>query len=149
MLSNTATYRPALLMVFVAMLLGACSALSPQPRTLSPEQMAQLEERVRGRWQTIIDRDFEATYDYASPAYRASFPKQLFVKQFSYTVEWQLTGLEIVHYDAGAAVASVAVRVMSKPTKQTLVSAKFGALPSTFREQWLLVDGQWWYSANI
>ena len=32
--------------------------------------------------------DFEKAWEYMTPAYRASFPKELYVKKFSYAVEW-------------------------------------------------------------
>jgi hypothetical protein len=136
----------------VVVLVGAaaftgCSA-TPTKQTLSDADRAHLEQRVRDRWQTLVEKDFAQTWEYSTPTYRALFPKRMFVHQFSYTVDWQLTGVKIVNYDADAAVASVAVRVMSKPTKQTAISAEFGALPSTIEESWILVDGEWWYSAN-
>jgi hypothetical protein len=43
----------------------------------------------------------------------------------------------------------VVVRVMSKPTKQTSAAAKaIGAMPRELRERWILVDREWWFSAN-
>jgi hypothetical protein len=65
-------------------------------------------------------------------------------------VEWELTSVEFLNYDAGAAVASVAVRVMSRPVKQTsAASVAIGSVPTRFVEQWILSDGEWWYSANL
>ncbi len=127
---------------------AGCSGLAPQPQTLSEEDIAALEERVRGRWEALIARDFAAAYEYASPNYRAVFSKGMFIRNFSYTLDWQLTAIEVLAYDAEAAVASVAVRVMSKSTKQTAVSAQFGFVPSTIRERWVSIDGEWWHSAN-
>ncbi len=133
----------------LGVLVSACGDSGSGKRELTEADIAQLEERVRARWQTLEAKDFGATWEYSTPTYRALFPKRLFVNKFSYAVDWQLTGVEVVNYDADAAVASVAVRVMSKSTKQTAVSAKFGALPSTIRENWVLTDGEWWHSANI
>lgn len=109
-----------------------------------------LERRVGGRWEALIGRDWGRVYEYHSPAYRAVFPREMFPHKFSYMVEWELTGVEIVAYDAAAAVASVAVRVMSRPVKQTsAASAAIGAVPTRIVEQWILSDGEWWYSANL
>lgn len=137
-----------LCLVLALALTAACSGLSPQPRELSEADIAALEERVRARWQTLIDKDFEAAYEFASPNYRAVFSKGMFIRNFSYTLDWQLTAVEVLAYDADAAVASVAVRVMSKSTKQTSVSAQFGFVPTTVRERWVSIDGEWWHSAN-
>ena len=74
----------------------------------------------------------------------------MYERRFSYMVEWELTSVEVVNYDAAAAVASVAVRVMSRPVKQTSAASKaIGAVPTRFVEQWILQDGEWWYSANL
>ena len=73
-----------------------------------------------------------------------------YVKNFSYAVEWELTDVEIVNYDGDAAVASVVVRVMSKPTKQTSVaSVVVGATHSILSERWIFTEGQWWFSAKF
>ena len=137
---------PAAFLVVVLALLGSgCS----EPDELSAEQAAALEQRVRDRWQTIIARDFDATWEFATPNYRGIFPKHLYRYNFSYGVEWELTAVDILNYDARAAVASVGARVMTKPTKPTSAASKaIGALPVTVREKWILIDGVWWHSAK-
>ena len=120
-----------LCLALVLTLVAGCSGLAPQPRELTEAEVAALEERVRGRWQALIARDFEAAYDYASPNYRAVFSKGMFIRNFSYTLDWQLTAVEVLAYDAEAAV-----------------SAQFGFVPSTIRERWVSIDGEWWHSAN-
>jgi hypothetical protein len=108
-----------------------------------------LEQRVRDRFQALVARDFEKVWEYMTPSYRAIFSKQLYAKKFSYAVELQLTGVEVVNYDSDAAVASVVVRVMSKPTKQTsTASMLIGATPSSLGEKWVFSQGQWWFSVN-
>ena len=119
------------------------------PDELSAEQASALEQRVRGRWQTLVARDFGKAWEVSTPNFREVFPKSLYVQKFSYMVDWELTGVEVVNYDADAAVASVAVRVMSKPTKFSSAASKaIGALPATIIEQWILIDDVWWYSVK-
>jgi hypothetical protein len=131
----------------IAMLLVLLLAGCSQPEDLSEQQLTALQERVANRWQTKIDREFEKTWEYSTPAFRDVFPKRLYPLQFSYAVEWELTGVEVVNYDARAAVASVVVRVMSKPTKLTSkASEALGAVETALREQWILIDGEWWFS---
>ena len=145
MMRSAGRFPGALLIVMLMAIGSGCSA----PDELSPEQTAALEQRVRERWQTIIDRDFGATWEFETPTYRSVFPKRLYRYKFSYGVEWELTGIDVLHYDARAAVASVGVRVMTKPTKPTSAASKaIGALPVTVREKWMLIDGEWWHSAN-
>lgn len=126
--------------------LGGCAT----PKTLSPEDVDRLEARAMARWKLLEQRDWSAAYDFMSPAYREVFTRRMYEGRFSYMVEWELTSVEVVNYDAAAAVASVAVRVMSRPVKQTSAASKaIGAVPTRFVEQWILQDGEWWYSANL
>ncbi len=132
------------LTVMVA-LLGGCAT----QKRLSEAQEADLLARAEARWRALEGRDWSSAYDFTSPAYREVFPREMYVGKFSYMVEWELTSIEILNYDAGAAVASVAARVMSRPVKQTsAASAAIGSVPTFMVEQWILVDDQWWFSAN-
>ncbi len=133
------------LAVLIALLLAGCG----KPDTLTEEQVIALEDRVYARWQTKIAREFDKTWEFSTPTYRATFPQELYRFGYSYAVEWELTGIEVLDYHADAAVASVAVRVMSKPTKLTSSASRaIGAVPVTIIEQWILIDGEWWYSAR-
>ncbi|MDB4261694.1 hypothetical protein N9878_02370 [bacterium] len=133
---------------FLALMLGLLVACSQQD-SLSEEQVGALEDRVHARWESLIARDFKRAWSFGTPAFKQAFPQKLYPLKFSYSLDWELTSIEVVNYDAPAAVASVVVRVMSKPTKQTSAASRaVGAVPVTFREQWILIDGEWWYSAN-
>ena len=145
MLKNSIARSCYLLLLALCTVFAGCS----EQQTLSEKQRLALEERVADRWQALESRDFEQAWEYTSPNYRAIFPKQLYVKKFSYAVKWELTGIEIVNYDGAAAVASVVTRVMSEPTKRTSTASELiGATPTSFREQWIFTEGQWWFSAN-
>lgn len=137
---------------FLALSLGLTlisSAWAAPPEGMTPEQVAALEQRAKARWQALTTRDYARAWEFSTPNYRSVFPKELYVLQFSYAVDRQLTGVEVLDYDAAAAVASVTARVMSKPLKQTSeASVAMGALPVTYREKWMLIDGQWWYSSS-
>jgi len=145
-LCNTAAkWAGVLTAVFLVV---ACTADNP-PAELTPQSEAALLERATQRWHALEKKDFAATYKYTTPNYRRVFPKALYANKFSYAVDWELTGVELVNYDARAAVASVAVRVMSKPTKQTSsASIAMGALPITLHEKWIRVEGEWWYGTQ-
>ena len=135
----------------IALLLALSGLLSSCARqdSLSEEQVGALEDRVFERWESLISRDFKQAWSFGTPAFKEAFPQKLYPLKFSYSLDWELTSIEVVNYDARAGVASVVVRVMSKPTKQTSAASKaLGAVPVNFREQWILIDGEWWYSAN-
>jgi hypothetical protein len=135
-----------LALALAAALLVGCAS----PRTLNEDTRARIVERATARWEALAARDYATAWEYTSPAYREVFSKALYENKFSYMVEWELTSVEFLNYDAGAAVASVAVRVMSRPVKQTsAASVAIGSVPTRFVEQWILSDGEWWYSANL
>jgi hypothetical protein len=132
----------------IVVILGMLIACSQEPEWNEAQRTA-LEQRVRLRWQALEVRDFDKAWEFSSPKYRASFPKHLYARNFSYAVAWELTGVEILNYDSDAAVASVVARVMSKPTKQTSsASVKIGMIPTYLRERWIFAEGQWWFSTN-
>ena len=137
-----------LLAVFLVSLAGL-PVRAETPEGLSQKQVETLQQRVRQRWQTLIDHDFEKTWAFSTPTFRGIFPKSLYVHNFSYAVESELTSVEVVDYDADAAVASVVAGVMSKSTKQTSAASRaLGAVPTTIREKWIFTDGEWWHSTN-
>jgi len=144
----SAAIKPLLLGVFLAGLL-APTVWSAVPEGLTEEQVAALEQRVRARWQALSERDYDKVWEYSTPVYRSIFPKDLYVLQFSYAVDRWLTGVEVLNYDAAAAVASVTARVMSKPLKQTSTASQaLGAVPVSVREKWMFIDGEWWFSVD-
>ncbi len=137
------------LAIFTVLLVSACADPGQESGEATDARLEDLERRVEERWQARIAHDWGKAWEYTSPAYREVFPKHLYVKKFSYAAEWELTGAELLHYDGDAAVASVVVRVMSKPTKQTsTASVLVGAIPRELREKWIFDQGEWWYSAN-
>ncbi len=138
-----------ILAISLVLFVAACTDSGQDLPDVAEPSLEDLERRVEERWQARIAHDWGRAYEYSSPAYREVFPKQLYVRKFSYTADWELTGIEVTNYDPLAAVASVVVRVMSRPSKQTTAAAKaVGAMPRELRERWILVDGEWWYSAN-
>lgn len=132
-------------MFFLASMVGCTSS-----SRISEEGQGLLLERAEARWLALVDRDWATAYEYTSPAYRGVISQSMYQRKFSYMVEWELTSVDFVNYDARAAVASVAIGVMSRPVKQTsAASVAIGTVPTRIVEQWILVDGEWWYSANL
>ena len=139
-------WSPRTFGVFVCLLLlSGCAS----QQKLSDEQRSQLRGRVEARWAALEAQDYDLAYTFMSPAYRDVFSAEMYGIQFSYMVERELTSVEILNYDAPAAVASVAVGVMSRPVKQTsAASAAIGAVPVVSVEQWIFRNKSWWYSVN-
>ena len=148
MLRNLLHRISPLLIGLLLVLLGLSGGCASGPQW-DDAQRAILEQRVRERYQALVARDYKKAWEYTTPSYRAIFSKQLYAKKFSYAVDLELTGVEVVNYDSDAAVASVVVRVMSKPTKQTsTASMLIGATPRSLGEKWVFSQDQWWFSVN-
>ena len=138
-----------ILAISLVLFVAACTDSGQDLPDVAGPSLEDLERRVEERWQARIAHDWGRAYEYSSPAYREVFPKQLYVRKFSYTADWELTGIEVTNYDPLAAVASVVVRVMSRPTKLTSAAAKaLGPMPRALHERWIFVDGEWWFGAN-
>ena len=149
MLRAKCNWIQALLLAVLLVSLTGLPVRAETPEGLSEKQLEALQQRVRERWQTLIDHDFAKTWEFSTPTFRGIFPKSLYVHNFSYAVDWELTSVEVVDYDADAAVASVVTGVMSKSTKQTSSASRaLGAVPITIREKWIFTDGEWWHSTN-
>jgi hypothetical protein len=140
-------------MLCLSLALYGCSgedatAPAEAPGTLSKAQQEALRQRVEGRWHAMERGDFAAVYEYATPNYRRIFSKSMYLNKFGHDIRWVLTGVDILNYDAEAAVASVAVRVMSESTKQTTLASGVGLVPNTVDEKWFFIDGEWWNNAK-
>ena len=134
----------------MVLLFGASCSEQSSPQVSADPDLDRLEQRVRERWNTLIAKDFKSTWEFNTPNYRRVFPKELYIGKFSYALDWQLTEVKVVNYDAAAAVASVEARVMSSSIKQTSASARaFGKMPTTIREKWMFIDGEWWYLTKV
>lgn len=149
MLSSFCVGAVRAVVTLLVVLLVGCDSGQDTANELTKVQQQQLETKVAQRWQARIAGDWDKAWEFTSPAYREVFPKQLYARKFSYAVQWELTGVELLNYDASAAVASVVVRVMSKPTKQTsAASVAVGAIPRELREKWIFESGEWWFSTS-
>lgn len=139
-------------LLLMALLIGGIMPALSQANSaegLTAEQASALEQRVQARWQSLIEKDFGQVWEFSTPTFRGIFPKSMYVHNFSYAVDWELTSIDVVNYDADAAVASVAVGVMSQSTKQVSAASRaLGAVPITIREKWIFADGEWWHSTN-
>jgi hypothetical protein len=131
------------------LILPAIEGYAKPEDVLSDASLQHLEQRVGERWQAMVARDFEKVWEYSTPNYRSRFPKSLYPYNFSYALRWELTSIEVVNYASQESVASVAVRVVSVPTKRTSVASRaIGAVPVTIHEQWLYINSEWWYSSS-
>jgi hypothetical protein len=90
--------------------------------------------------------DYACAYEFLSPAYREVFTEQMYRNRYFSDLNRRLTGVNVVAYDSDAAVASVVVGVMSRPSVETTSASRaVVVVPANLTEAWLWEKGEWWY----
>jgi len=145
---NSSLIKMALFIAYILsllMLLGCATQA-----VLTQEVQDKLVERIERRWEFYAVRDYEGAWDFSTPEYRRIFPRESYYKNFHGLLEFELTGVRLLAYDASAAVASVAVRVMISPRPGApAASLALGKTPTTIDERWKLVGGNWYYVDRV
>lgn len=120
----------------VALVLSGCAGLLT-PST--PEE--QVRARADKRWGLMLKRDFAAAYDYLTPYNRASTPRESYVRQLGEGSSW--LAYEVVGVTCEQQLCKSRVRLdVASPAPN-----KFGGKITThIDEEWVLVDGEWWFS---
>ena len=145
---NISLVKPALFIAYVLtlLILFGCAGQA----VLTQELQYKLVERIERRWEFYAVRDYTGTWDFSTPEYRRIFPRESYYKNFHGLLEMELTGVQLLAYDADAAVASVAVRVMISPRPGApAASLAFGKRPSTIDERWKLVGDTWYFVDGV
>jgi hypothetical protein len=109
---------------------------------VSKADEALLKERVLARWQALIKGDFDAAYQFETPAYRAVYTPDQFRYQFGNQTLWRMANVMNIHYD-DPIVARVQVEVAyryAEPEKGRGVQS----MTHQVSETWLRKEGQWW-----
>lgn len=123
------------------------SADSEQTRGSAPnrhpvEAEGRLVQRAQQRWAALIDRDFAAAYEYATPSFREIYGAGDFALRYGRDVTW--LGAEVVRIEPRSPTsAAVHVRVdyqiVEKPTMRDL------KMHSIVEEPWIRVNDDWWF----
>lgn len=119
---------------------------SPLPASapVGGKDEALLRQRIADRWQALVKGDFEAAYQFETPAYRAIYTPVQFRYQFGNQALWRMASVKEIHYD-GPTVARVWVDVDYRYAEpgmkkdQRMLNMTHG-----INEVWLYKDGQWW-----
>lgn len=125
-------------LITVAILAG-CSTLGE----FAPKEVS-VQERSQARWDAIVARDFSGAWTYYTPGFRQTTPVEDYQQDM---------GRRPVNWD-GAEVQSISCQSEDRCIVEVEVSYRVPAAPTginrmrmtrTLREQWLLLDEQWWY----
>ncbi len=132
--------------ILPALIFAGCAG---QP-ILTEELKQVLVERIERRWEFYSSKDYSGAWEFSTPEYKKIFPRETYYKNFYGLLEYELTGVQLLAYDADAAVASVAVRVMiSSGPGAPAASLALGRSPTTIDENWKLVGGSWYYVDRV
>ena len=133
-------------LVLLAMLMAGCSQQATKPaadsQASSPE--AIVEQRAKQRWELVTQREFMAAYDYLTPGYRATTPIDIYSVSMRRTpVKWQSAQFQSV------ACKSENVCIATFNVEAVVVGQLRGAdimpVSRQVQDEWLRVDGQWYY----
>lgn len=121
---------------------GVQQPASPASSVVSEADEAQLKERVLARWQALIKGDFDAAYQFETPAYRSIYTPSQFRYQFGNQTLWHMANVMDIHYD-DPIMARVRVEVAyryAEPAK----GRGMQNMAQQVNETWLRKEGQWW-----
>lgn len=102
----------------------------------------RLKRRAQERWAALIDRDFVAAYEYATPSFREIYGAGDFALRYGRDITW--LGAEVVKIEPRSPTsAAVHVRVhyeiVEKPTMRDF------KMHSIVEEPWIRVNEDWWF----
>jgi hypothetical protein len=104
-----------------------------------------LEQRVLGRWDALIQRDFERAYLFVTPAYRGVHDLKHYKKQFGDRVGW--ISAEVKSIQQKEQIAQVIVNLRYKALLPIADANGQNVVESaTFlTEKWIQEGGVWFY----
>ena len=124
--------------VLFALLLAftGCSIIDPRPA----------EEIVASRAQQRVDAlmagDYEAAYAFTTPGYRTAESAARYGTRWSGVGMWRAAEVSKITCNEAATKCMVALRV-------TFYARQFGEQTTSLREEWLLIDGNWYVYQDI
>lgn len=122
-----------LVVALLALVTAACSTLSPTSPT--EEKVKVVTERATARWKAIIGRDFDAAYQFMSPASRATVTPAGF-KTIASRLNYRNAEVKEVTCDAQACKVRLQI---------TYDAAMMPGVRTLLEESWVIDKGQAWY----
>jgi len=132
--------RSAALAALAAILLAACADNRP------PEEI--VAERAQARWDALVAGDYREAWAYYSPAFREKTDRLDFEKSMaSRPLRWIRAVVSSVQCADGAIRCQALVRV---DYEAPMTLRGVGSLKSSsgLTENWLQIQGEWWYSSE-
>ena len=132
-----------LVLVFATLLVAGC-ATTPGAGLSAEEIVAQ---RGRERWDSIFAGEYDISYEYLSPGYRAKLTRaEYMVKLLQQQVRWTTAELQEAECEAETCMATWDVTwAYNVPLRGvgTYESQKI------LKERWILADGEWFFVPTL
>lgn len=116
--------------------LGGCAVID---KAVSQEASREVSERARERWDLVLKGQVEKSYEYLSPASRATVPLEVYRKRNTSGRWWRSMTLEKVDCRADACQVTMLL-------DYDLFDLK--GLKRTVEETWIKDGGTWWLVAG-
>lgn len=107
-----------------------------------------VQERAQARWDALVDEEFATAWDYYTPGFRQMAPRDQFAADMdARPVQWNAASVISVECQEEDSKCEVLTEVTYQPSggPKELQSVE---VTRDLREEWLFMDGQWWYSAQ-
>lgn len=122
--------------VAVCVMVAGCAAITPP----TPEDAVRA--RAQQRWKALIAGDMPAAYEMLSPSARKLKSLAVFRGDFGAAGTWQSASVGNVDCDQPGRCEAT-VKIVFQPL---LLRQRLGVVESSYKEVWVLEDGQWWFA---
>ena len=134
------------LILIIVLFIGAALALAACSDARPPEEI--VAERAQARWDALVERDFEAAWQFYTPGYRQQLPAADFAIQMKQRrIAWNEAGVQETECSAQEKRCNVRSVVQYQVPAQVPGVGKLKGRTGV-EEIWLQIDGEWWYSAD-
>lgn len=136
---KTRTYEVIFPVAALALMLSACQPAEEEPQSV--------EERAQARWDLMVERDFEAAWDYYTPGFRETGNRNEFAADMhGRPVRWRearVMGASCDEEDRCIVEVEVTYKPIGGPSELSGMQ-----MTRVLKERWIRLDGQWWYTAD-
>lgn len=104
-----------------------------------------LEQRVQGRWDALIQRDFERAYEFLTPAYRNAYDLGYYKRQFGDRVGWLSAEVKSIQQEGQVAQVIVSVRYKTLLPFAAANGQNVVESATFLSEKWIKEGEVWFY----
>lgn len=102
-----------------------------------------LRQRVQGRWNALIQKDYAAAYPFELPVYRSAYSQEQYRSEFGDDIAWERVEIDRLLFE-GDDVATVFLKMWYRPAKH--VVEQMPLVNASMTEKWIRLEDQWWHA---